>query len=245
MANSLTGHEQNVVNFGILIDRVSTFPNYNPPRTDLTIEAMAALKEQANTTNNAFATAQSQFKKSISSRSTLFDGFDSWVTRVANAIRISGAPAQSIAQAESIIRDLHGKRASDKLTDAELAAAKEKGEEVNQITVHNSTIDRKLENLGTLAAFLTDTPEYKPNEADLTLAAIKTKHASLKTANEAYSKADAALDAARIARDQVLYNNKPNLFDTVRDVKLYAKSAYGASSAQYKSISDITFTRPR
>jgi len=53
------------------------------------------------------------------------------------------------------------------------------------------------------------------------------------------------LEAARKLRDIVLYADKSGLVDVAQDSKLYVKSAYGANSTQYRSISGITFTRPR
>jgi len=88
-------------------------------------------------------------------------------------------------------------------------------------------------------------PEYKPNETDLTIVALNARLASQKTSNAAYHTADAALDATRITRNALLYADGTGLVDIALAVKVYVKSAFGATSPQYKQISDIVFTKLR
>jgi hypothetical protein len=54
---------------------------------------------------------------------------------------------------------------------------------------------------------------------------------------------EAALNVARMARNTLLYTKNTGLVDVALGVKLYVKSAFGATSPEYKSISDIQFTK--
>ena len=92
---------------------------------------------------------------------------------------------------------------------------------------------------------LSTIPAYKPKEAFLTVDSLYEKLESLKQANAVFVTADAVAEAARRQRDLVLYAGKTGLVDIAMDSKLYVKSAYGATSPQYKSISGLLFTRPR
>ena len=240
-----TGHKQNVVNLGVMIARVNTFgAGYNPSREDLTIAGLMQLKTKGDAVIDAVAQAEIIFKNKTSFRISVFESLDGVVTRAINALRISGALPQTIEQAETMVRELRGKRApSAKSTDEELAAAKAKGEEKKQVKLHNETYDRKVENFGKFAGFLASVPEYKPNEADITIAALQARLAGLVAANDEYYTAEAALDAVRSERYKLFYADNTGLINVALAVKTYVKSAYGSTSTQYKEISSIAFTR--
>lgn len=246
MSTNQTGHEQNVVNLGVIITRVSTFQTgYNPSRAAFAIPNLSELKTSGENVISSWNLADNVFKKSIAARTLAFSNFDSLITRSINSLRISGASEQTIEQAETLVRELRGDRASDKLTDEEIAEAKEKGEDLSQNVLHNSTFDSKIENFKKYVQFLGLSSEYNPNEADLKIEALNNKLNLLKTANDNYNSTDAALNAARLRRNSVLYTNTTGLVDISLGVKLYVKSAYGATSPEYKSISDIQFTKPK
>ncbi len=244
MSTDQTGHEQNVVNLGIILNSVATFKTmYNPSRNELTIDGLTQMRSDGEKVNAAVTSAENVFKNSISARTTSFDLFDIFITRIINALRISGAPEQSILQAENIVRELRGKRASAKLTNKEVEIAKGEGAEIKQMTLHLYNMDRKIENFNKLVQFLAGIPEYKPNEADLSIAGLNSKLAELKSTTASYLAANAALDAARLERNKVLYAKNTGLVDVALDVKLYVKSVFGAKSPQYKEISDIVFSK--
>ena len=50
-----------------------------------------------------------------------------------------------------------------------------------------------------------------------------------------------SVDNARIARNEVLYKPAVGLVDRAAAVKLYVKSLFGATSAQYKLVSGLKF----
>jgi hypothetical protein len=244
MSTTQTGHEQNVVNLGVIISRVSAFQSgYNPSRIDFTIPNLTELKTRGETVINSWNIAEDVLKNSISARALVFKNFDGVITRSINALRISGASEKTIAQAEAIVRELRSEKASDGSTDEEIAAAKEKGEELKQNVLHNSTFDSKVENFKKYVQFLSLDGNYNPNEADITITALNNKLLAIKTANENFNNTEAGLNAARMERNRLLYTKNTGLVDIALGVKLYVKSAFGATSPEYKSISDIQFAK--
>jgi len=239
-----TGNEQNVVNFELLLTMATTFGSaYNPPKPSLTIPGLSELLEKGKLEINAVNNAEVTWKNAIAARGGVLDDFDNLVTRSINGLRIAGVSAQTLTQAEAIVRDLRGKRASKILSDEELAAAKEKGAEVKQVVVHNSTIDSKIENLTKFVLFLEAISDYHPNEPDITVSSLRAKLEDIKTKDAGLSTAEALLGAARLSRDTVLYTDNTGLVDVGMEVKLYTKSVFGADSPQYKQISKIKFTK--
>jgi len=242
-ANQST-NEHNVVNLGELISNISTFKaKYSPTRSEFIIESLRLLKEKSEAANEAVTDAEITLQSSQTARSSGFIGFDPLITRVINALRISGASAQSIAQAEAIVRDLRGKRASAIASDEDVAAAKEKGTAINQITRHINTFESKYSNFLILIIFLGTIPVYKPNEEDLSVTSLNARYISMKNADEQCSEAQVAIDAARANRDKVLYAEGTGMVDIALGVKTYVKSAFGASSNEYMAISSIAFIK--
>lgn len=246
MSTNQAGHEQKVVNLGVMIFRIKAFrPGYNPSRIEFTVNNLEQLKSNGEGVIAGWVLAENVHQNSISARNLSFINFDGITTRSINALRISGASEQTIKQAEAIVRDLRGGRASEKLTDAEIAEAKENGEELKNNKVHNSNIDSRIENFKKYVQFLSLEGKYNPNEADLKIEALNNNLSVLKAVNDNYNSTNAALNVSRMVRDSLLYTTSTGLVDIALAVKLYVKSAFGATSPEYKSISDIVFTKPK
>jgi hypothetical protein len=237
-------HEDNVNNLGVFITRATNFGSaYNPPRPQLTIQGLTQLKVLGKSAIDLVDSYEISYKNAIAARNAAFNGFDFRVTRVINSLRISRSTDQTLVQAEAMVRELRGKRVSEILTDAEIAAEKAKGNTVKQVTLHNSRIDRKIENFARFVLFLATIPEYKPNEVDLTIEALTAEVENLKALNQAIVTTFSSLGTARMARDKALYAGDTGLVPNALDAKSYVKSVFGATSPEYKQIRDILFVK--
>lgn len=241
-----SGHEQNVTNLNVEISCISTYgQSYNPSVPALTIPELNKLYQRGVEVNRTAKENEIAENNAKAARVNKSEGFEEKVTRIINAVRICGATPQIIEQAETIVRELRAKRASDKLTDEELAAENAKGNVIKQVTLHQGTFDRKVVNFERLTQLLATIPQYKPNEPELSMDAINASLLEYKAANDLVITTSAAFEASDIARREVLYANATGLVDIALAVKQYVKSAFGAASPQYKQISNIPFTRPK
>jgi len=240
--NNDAGHQQNVINFEVLISFVLTLgESYNPPKPTLTIPILSETLQKGKLAVLALNTAEVASKNAIAARTNLFNGFDGLITRVISSLRIVGVSALALAQAEAIVRDLRGKRATGILTEEQHTAAKEQGTDVKQVAVHNASMDKKIENFNKFILFLESIQEYSPNEPELTVPALKAKLLDFQTKTAELISADAAITFARLSRNEVLYATSTGLVDTALEVKLYVKSLYGATSPQYTKVNSIAF----
>lgn len=240
-----SSHEQNVTNLNVEISSILTYgPQYNPSVPALTIPELNRLYQRGLAANATAKNNEIALNNATAARANKFDGFDGKVTRIINALRICGATPQTLEQAEAIVRELRAKRVTDKLTDEELATEKAKGNNIKQVTLHNATYDRKVVNLEKLAQFLGTIPQYQPNEPELSMTGINISLAEYKALNDAVVTTSAIEKASDIARREVLYTDNTGLVDVGLSAKLYVKSVFGATSPQYKQISNISFTRP-
>lgn len=245
-SSNLSGNEQNVTNLGLLITIIKTFGRtYNPPKPSLTIPGLTELLEKGKLEINATNIAEVNYNNALSARSVTFDGYDGLITRSINALRIMDVPAQTLAQAEALVRELRGKRASELLTDEELAAAKAEGNPTKQVVKHNSTLNSRIENMAKYVLLLESIPDYKPNEPELTAPALRSKLEDMKFKHELVVSSVAAFDATRLSRDTLLYADNTGLVDNGQNAKKYTKSVFGATSPQYKQVSGIEFKKPR
>lgn len=67
----------------------------------------------------------------------------------------------------------------------------------------------------------------------------------LKTKNTNVVTETVSLSNARIARNDILYNEITSLLDVATDVKTYIKSVFGARSPLHQQVSWLKFANPR
>ena len=100
---------------------------------------------------------------------------------------------------------------------------------------------RNLDSFVEVVASVTD---YKPNEPDLKVTALRALSNDLKSKNNAVSSTFAPLSQARGTRDQLLYEAEDSVVNTALLVKAYVSAAFGASSQLHKQIKGLKFDRP-
>lgn len=239
---SETGHAKNVANFGTLITVVKGFKTaYNPSKQSITLAALNALKTTADTAMSNVNTAQGAYSTAIAAREVAFEPLSKLSTRILNALRATDASKAVIKSAESLVRKLQGKRATPKKTAEELAALETEGAVVKQVSSSQMSFDNRIDNFDRLIQLLITITEYAPNETELKTATLTSFLQSLQTTNATAIDAETNLDNARIDRNEVLYLPSAGLVDVASAVKLYVKSLFGATSAQYKLLSGLRF----
>jgi hypothetical protein len=239
---SETGHAKNVANFSTLITVVKGFKTaYNPSKSSIALPALSTLKANADAAMSNVNMVQGAYSTAIGARELAFEPLSKLSTRILNALRATDASKAIIKSAESLVRKLQGKRATPKKTTEELAALEAEGAIVKQVSSSQMSFDNRIDNFDGLIQLLLTVAEYAPNEAELKTAALTTLLQSLQTANAAAVEAQTNLDNARIARNEVLYMPATGLIDVATAVKLYVKSLFGATSAQYRLLSGLRF----
>lgn len=239
---SETGHAKNVANFETLVTSILAYGKaYNPSRSSVKVPALQAQLSAAKSSLNAVNVAHSAYSNAVSAREAAFDPFSNLITRVNNALKATDTTTQVDESAQTIVRKLQGKRASAKLTDEEIKSLEAEGKEVNQASAAQLSYDNRLENLDKLISLLSSVSLYAPNEEELKVASLKKLQTDLKAKNTDVITTTVQLSNARIARNDILYKPLTGIVDIAFDAKVYIKSLYGASSAQYKQISKLAF----
>lgn len=237
-----TGHAKNVANFEELISVAVTLGTaFNPSKASLKLTALQAQAAAARNAMTAVNTALSVQKNATAARKMAFSTLNKYVTRIMNALRASDSSTALDKSAMSIVKKIHGVRASAKLSDDEKKILAEAGKDVTEISASQLSFDNRLDNFDKLIQLISGVPQYAPNEADLKLTAIIAFYNDLKAKNSAVVNADSKLASARQTRNDILYKPLTGVIDIALDAKNYIKSVFGATSQQYRQISKLEF----
>lgn len=242
-STSETGHAKNVANFEKLIAETSAFgETFNPSKATLKLTALNTQLATARAAIAAVNSAEPAYKNAVSARDAAFAPLGKLITRVNNALKASDTTVQEDESALTLVRKLQGRRATAKKTEDEKKAAAADGKEIVEISSSQMSFDSRLDNFDKLIKLLSSIPAYAPNEPDLKVEALTALYNDLKAKNMAVINAETPLSTARIARNEVLYKQNTGIVDISVDVKNYVKSVFGATSPQYKLISNLKFT---
>jgi hypothetical protein len=245
-STSETGHSKNVANLEEMISYINGYgTSYNPSKNAIKSPALNTLLANSKTAVTAVNSAMPAYSNAVSARESAFEPLSKLITRVFNSLVATDTTEQVNDSAKTLVRKIQGRRASKKLTEEEIKALADKGENVTQISSSQMSYDNRLDNLDKLIKLLLSVSLYSPNEADLKPAALTTLYNDLKTKNSAVISATIPLSNARISRNDILYKENTGLVSIANDVKTYIKSVFGATSPQYKQISALKFTTPR
>lgn len=241
MANE-SGDMKLLGNFSKLIQLVSVNADYNPGNTALSVASLNAQKTAASSAISDVGTQQAPFKAAVNDRQSEFEDLRPVVTRTGNMLRASGADQPIQDDVRTLQRKISGSRKSPKVKDEpntpqDQAAASQ--------SASQQGYDNLVGNFENLVALLGTVPSYAPNEADLKIASLQARAASLRARNDAVNSTFAPLSAARGIRDGLLYTNENSLVNTALLVKAYVRAAFGPDSQLYKSIKGLEFKRPR
>ena len=241
-STSETGHAKNVANFQDLISFCNGYgPSYNPNKASITLAALGTKQTDAITALAAVNTNIPASTNAINQREIVFNPLNKLITRVLNAVAASDVSKQVIDDVKTIARKLQGKRATPKIPtiiDDPTTAA---DESQKSISASQMSFDQRIQNMDKLIQLLTSLSGYKPNEPELSIAALTTLFNNMIAANTAAINAYTPLSNARIERNKILYNEITGLVTVAANVKTYIKSLFGATSPQYKQVSKLKF----
>jgi catabolite regulation protein CreA len=255
-STSETGHAKNVDNLGDLIAGITTFgTKYNPSNPLLIVKALNEKAASARASINAVNTATIQYANASNKRENAFKPLNSLVTRSLNAMRSSASADNTDATLTTLARKIYGtratstkaaaKKAAEKKDAAEQAAAATPEAKVKAVSVSQRSYDSQADNLDRYLEALANTPEYGPNEEELKLASLKAFAADIRKLNTECTAAAYTLDSARTTRNAELYAPNTGVVDLAIAAKAYVKSAFGATSAEYKRIASIEIRKPK
>lgn len=244
-STSETGHPKNVANFENLVSFVVGFGvTYNPSKVTLKVPALQTQLASCKANIASVTSTSVAFNNAVNARMMAFDGLKKLSTRLLNALDATNASTQLVKDFKTVNAKVQGSKLTKadsgktaKLIDPNAPVV----ETAKTISSSQQSYSSLIEHVATIITILSTEPTYVPNENELKVVTLNTLLTSLKNTNTAVINAYTTVSNARLSRDQSLYNTTNGLCETAKEIKMYIKSLYGATSPQYKLISGLEF----
>lgn len=244
-STSETGHPKNVANFENLVSFVVGFGvTYNPSKVTLKVPALQTQLASCKANIASVTSTSVAFNNTVNARMIAFDGLKKLSTRLLNALDATNASVQLVKDFKTVNAKVQGSKLTKadsgktaKLIDPNAPVV----ETTKTISSSQQSYSSLIEHVATIITILSTEPTYVPNENELKVVTLNTLLTSLKNTNTAVINAYTTVSNARLSRDQSLYNTTNGLCETAKEIKMYVKSLYGATSPQYKLISGLEF----
>ncbi len=240
-STSETGHAQNVDSFLSLNTFTKGYgAKYNPSKAAVQAAQLDAMYLAAKTAVDAVITEKTKFNAAVNARVNLFKDNKQLATRIVNAFDTTDASEESKKDIKGFNRKMQGKKAG-KVEEA-VTPVDPNTPVPKTISSSQQSYNQQIEHLKGMVSALINEPTYKPNETDLKVATLTALITQQTQANADVATAYTDVSNARIERDKILYAEETGLYNTSLDVKKYIKSAFGATSPEYKQVSGIKFS---
>jgi hypothetical protein len=238
-----TGHTKNVNTFLSLLGYVNGWGDtYVPTKASISAANLATIHPLCEAAIKAADDEEKVFDDLVDKRMIAFDPLQSYSTRILNAFSVIDLPQDTVNGAIEINRKIQGKRATPKkiAPPADGTPATTKGKSISSSQL---SFDNNVKHFSDLTAWVSLQPIYNPNEKELKVNALNDFLKILDSTNKAVINGKVPYENKLDERDALLYAPKTGMVDIALEVKKYALSAFGSSSAKYKQISGLKFTK--
>lgn len=234
-SNSETGHAINIANLKILKFEIQGIgPKYNPTNLDITIAGLTLIYDASFAQQALVNSLLTPYSNAVNDRQILFEPLNRLLTKLYKAYKAT--PGVTEAQLENfmtIARKIKGLRKKKH----------PKNQAASQHSVSQLSYDMRTNHLDQLIELLRNTAGYNPNEIEYKVATLQAMYEDILAKTAALARAYVNLNNARTIRNTTLYSSPNNLVDTAYKAKDYVYTILDVSSAQYKAISKIKFSR--
>ncbi len=236
------GHARNVERFATMISFVTSYGvAYNPSNTAITLANLNAKLFAANNTMDDVSNSRQARAAASNARENTFAPLKPLSTRVYNYYAASGAPANSVKDAQTLNKKIQGQRVTPLIEDDPNTP---EDESLQNISSSQQSYTQLVEHLDGLIDLLGLDSSYSPNEPDLALSELTTLSTAMKDANTNSMNANTNLSVAFLDRNEAMYEETTGLVDIAATVKKYVKAVFGADSPEFAQISGLQFKKP-
>jgi len=247
-----TGHAKNVANLLKLNQLIATFgTTYNPSNNAIKLAALTTLYTTANAKLSTVNGSFTNWKNATNTRELAFDPLSKQSTQILGSLQSLGIAQQTVDDFEFQVKKFRSTGSRTTNTSNEPPTAPDasslpigEGQEGGaSISNSQQSFDNKLQHFEKMILILQSVPSYNPNEVSYKVVNLQTQLTNLVSLNNAANTSYANVKASRIDRNTFFYAPNTGMLDIVKQAKSYIKSVYGATSQQYKAVSDIKFVR--
>ncbi len=239
-----SGHAINAANFeSIFIILTNLGAAYNPSQTMILLSALKDKLLAAKAAINAENTAEATEANDINARAAIFEDIGKLSTKIKLAAEVNVNDDAFNADIQTLNRRMNGMRAAAKPADNPTTLDIDESDNINSVS--QLSFDDLLATFGEIIARLQSRPDYLPNETEVKVATLETRHAAMSAANNLAKASIAAARNARQSRDEVFYNETDGILKLVKLIKAYVKQNFPKGDPTYDAIIKLNFSKPR
>jgi hypothetical protein len=245
-STSEIGHAKNVANF----DRLKTYINnfgalYQPSNANLLLPVVESKLQDSDTAVKAVEPFKKPYKDAIDLRKTLFSGVNNRFTNAFKNLKSSdGVSPTTLNDAFTLLKKIKGTNRPSKKTTAASGTTTADATTPSTHSTLQLSFDMRLANIYDLISLLKNSPEYHPNEADITIAALDTFASDLTKANKNLVAIQLPYAAALKTRDTQLYAPQLGLVDMANKIKNYVSGIGNLTPSDKKQVAALKFKTP-
>ena len=242
-STSETGHAKNAANFNTMVILATGMAAYAPSNPELNPRSLEDLGRAANDALGRLSQAMADYQLRVDERTVAFEPVSKYITRLGKALKASnGITKENVATFAGLVRKYRGARAA--------AQEKTSGTPPNTAapelhSVAQLSFDSRVAHLKDIRSLLAALPTYNSSEPDLTLGGLNETVAALDMANTLVINKISAITTGRSERNHILYTPGTGLVDMGYKLKNYISSKFSAGTPEAKSLSGLTFARPK
>ncbi|MBL7703617.1 MAG: hypothetical protein JNM14_15305 [Ferruginibacter sp.] len=236
-SNSETGHVKNVANLKTLNGYLASLgAQYNPSKKAIELPQLQQLHTDAENALAAIQAAFPPYHAAVDAQEAAFANLDKLVTRLVRAYKSAienPAEAETVISLQKLISGRNKKKPNPE---------EEPRDGKDPISESKRSYDNRQANFQALIKTMAANPNYKPNETELQITTIQAYADELKAKTEAVDAVSTPIINGRIARNKILYADKTGFIPgTIKAIKDYIISVFGAGSPQIKYINTLKF----
>lgn len=233
------GFKKNRSKLELLTGHVKTFANYAPAVQEHNIADLEALAVAAAAADKLVDDKEGLYKKAVGERQLEFKDLEKFSTRLNRSFRVQVKDPHARSEMDHYLKKIRGERIGDD-PDTKTLGADEKD---TSRSVSQQGFDDQVGHIGKIIELCENHPDFKPNEADLKLAALKAKLAKMETLNKNVTDTETVWKDSQRKRKLIHHGDEASIYSIANGVKDYVISAYGFSSPEATIVKKIAFTR--
>jgi hypothetical protein len=236
-STSETGHDVNIQQFKLIIDRCTEFTtNYQPSNNLLTIISMTSKWTEVGTAHNTYLEKLMDTKDPINDREAFFENLKGIVTRVNNIFGSTEAKASVKRDIKGYVKKILGSNVKIPMMEGDIPDPK-------YVSNSQQSFVKKIYNFRQMIFILKNNSFYAPNETILKIVSLQSLLADLESKNLSVEEILGHAIHYRELRDHGLYDIDKGVIDIALACKKYVKGLYGATSTEAKSVTSIKLRR--
>jgi hypothetical protein len=228
-----------ITNFETSVTRIGTLGvGYKPPNSIAALMAMQESLAQVLEARANFQQKESAEETVRNSREELYKTVAPLASELVDYCKALGLEANELANLQSFVREIRGRRAKPVPKTTPGAAAPK------TISAAQTSYVSIAEHFANLVEGIRTITNFKPEEDKFKLATLDALVAALRQANTDVTSAEAATSTARQALDKLLYTGEACALNSVNAAKPYIRAVFGAENPVYQTITKLTFRKP-